>query len=123
MRLRERAGARQEYIRTFTFSRDYDVGRRPRVLSRRRENSVAASGSGIRVEKCISPGGKVELLALIGEFVFTIGLGFSDGVEGLGDLSLYVESTHIHILLYISYGQTQGICMRIFHIAIKNEMK
>lgn len=28
-------------------------------------------------EKYISPGEKVELLALIGEFVFTIGLGFS----------------------------------------------
>lgn len=88
---------------------------------------MAASGSGIRVEKCsISPGGKVELLALIGEFVFTIGLGFSDGVEGLEDLSLYVEPMHIyilHILLYISYGRTQGICMRIFHEAIKNEIK
>lgn len=34
----------------------------------------------------ISPGEKVELLALIGEFVFTIGLGYS--VEGLKDLSL-----------------------------------
>jgi len=85
---------------------------------------AARGGGGIRVEKCISPaGGKVELLALIGEFVFTIGLGFSDGVEGLEDLLLYVEPTHIHILLYISYGRTQGICMRIFHEAIKNEIK
>lgn len=37
---------------------------------------AAGETSLTRVEKYISPGEKVELLALIGEFVFTIGLEF-----------------------------------------------
>jgi hypothetical protein len=62
------------------------------------------------VEKYISPGEKVELLALIGEFVFTIGLGYSYGVEDLKDLSLVVPT-------YITYGEHKGFeC--IFHVAI-----
>lgn len=47
------------------------------------ENGAATPGARrrARVEKYISPGERVELLALIGEFVFTIGPGyFGDGV-------------------------------------------
>lgn len=72
------------------------------------------------MKKYISPGEKVELLALIGEFVFTIGLGFfADGVvEGLKDL-LLVERLHAYYL-----RRTQGIRgVHTFPVAIKKREK
>jgi len=95
---------------------------------RRRQNE--------RVEKYISPGEKVELLPLIGEFVFTIGLGFSGGFKRPFASRVVPDQIHTHThILYIGIyiyiynihvlpkANTRDSNPRIFHEVINNEKK